>query len=196
MAEKVQYDRSRFPIQPAKGLCRGCHQPLPKRKRSWCSNECYQRYDPNRVRFHCWERDKGVCSECGVDTERMSKRAKSMMDFYGWTSQMHPRFWEGGNFTKKFLRERHDRATKIFVRWKPKLQQAIDNRRRRMFAHGWPSYSCRDWWEMDHVVPFSEGGITVLENVRTLCVPCHKKRTKHWHKARKPPKDVAQMALL
>jgi 5-methylcytosine-specific restriction endonuclease McrA len=31
--------------------------------------------------------------------------------------------------------------------------------------------------EYDHIVPFSEGGLTVLENMRTLCRPCHKART-------------------
>lgn len=37
----------------------------------------------------------------------------------------------------------------------------------------------------DHIKPFSEGGLTVLENIRTLCEPCHKKRTKEWHGERK-----------
>lgn len=42
----------------------------------------------------------------------------------------------------------------------------------------------------DHIIPFSEGGMTVLENMRTLCEPCHKKRTKRWYgdraKSRRP----------
>lgn len=33
----------------------------------------------------------------------------------------------------------------------------------------------------DHIISFSEGGLTVLENMRTLCDPCHKNRTKYWH---------------
>ena len=36
----------------------------------------------------------------------------------------------------------------------------------------------------DHIIPFSEGGMTVLENIRTLCEACHKKRTKDWHRDR------------
>ena len=36
--------------------------------------------------------------------------------------------------------------------------------------------------EYDHIVPFSEGGATVLENMRTLCTACHKKRTAEWRK--------------
>ena len=39
--------------------------------------------------------------------------------------------------------------------------------------------------EHDHIVPFSEGGKTVVENMRTLCGACHKKRTAEWRKAKK-----------
>lgn len=38
--------------------------------------------------------------------------------------------------------------------------------------------------EYDHIIPFSEGGLTVLENMRTLCSVCHKARTAKWHKER------------
>lgn len=39
--------------------------------------------------------------------------------------------------------------------------------------------------EYDHIIPFSEGGLTVLENMRTLCSGCHKKRTRAWHSERR-----------
>lgn len=39
--------------------------------------------------------------------------------------------------------------------------------------------------EYDHIIPFSEGGLTVLENIRSLCSECHKRRTKRWHRERK-----------
>ena len=32
-------------------------------------------------------------------------------------------------------------------------------------------------WEADHIVPLVEGGSYGLENLRTLCVPCHKLET-------------------
>lgn len=37
----------------------------------------------------------------------------------------------------------------------------------------------------DHIIPFSEGGLTVVENIRTLCSACHKAITKEWHGTRK-----------
>jgi 5-methylcytosine-specific restriction endonuclease McrA len=32
-------------------------------------------------------------------------------------------------------------------------------------------------WEADHIVPLIEGWDGELDNVRTLCVPCHRKET-------------------
>jgi 5-methylcytosine-specific restriction endonuclease McrA len=32
-------------------------------------------------------------------------------------------------------------------------------------------------WDADHIVPLSEGGDFGLENIRTLCLPCHKRET-------------------
>lgn len=43
--------------------------------------------------------------------------------------------------------------------------------------------------EYDHIKPFSEGGLTILENMRTLCSSCHKSRTAEWHKSRKNNKQ-------
>jgi 5-methylcytosine-specific restriction endonuclease McrA len=40
-------------------------------------------------------------------------------------------------------------------------------------------------YEIDHIVPFSEGGKTTYENLRLLCRECHKARTKQWHADRK-----------
>ena len=41
--------------------------------------------------------------------------------------------------------------------------------------------------EYDHIVPFSEGGLTVLENMRTLCRPCHVKVTAEWRRSKRRP---------
>jgi 5-methylcytosine-specific restriction endonuclease McrA len=46
--------------------------------------------------------------------------------------------------------------------------------------------------EYDHIIPFCEGGLTVLENMRTLCVPCHKKVTKEFRKRRAKEKAAAK----
>lgn len=54
------------------------------------------------------------------------------------------------------------------------------------------------WWkanpkeEYDHIVPFCEGGHTVVENMRTLCHECHVERTTEWRKARKKVEKCSQ----
>lgn len=36
----------------------------------------------------------------------------------------------------------------------------------------------KSWWEADHVRPVVDGGDSNLENVRTLCIPCHREVTR------------------
>ena len=35
----------------------------------------------------------------------------------------------------------------------------------------------RSLWELDHIVPLVDGGGHELENLQTLCTPCHKKKS-------------------
>lgn len=54
--------------------------------------------------------------------------------------------------------------------------------------------------EYDHIIPFSEGGLTVLKNIRTLCTVCHKKRTAEWaafkaRQRRAPARQQVEMNL-
>jgi 5-methylcytosine-specific restriction endonuclease McrA len=41
----------------------------------------------------------------------------------------------------------------------------------------WPPSVGRSLWEADHIVPFVDGGSDTLDNLRTLCRPCHAKQT-------------------
>lgn len=177
MATPVYGKRSRFPLQVGHKKCRGCHGDVPRGRLTWCSNECWNRYEPSRVRYFCRLRDSGICCECGVDTEK--EKRKFRLEPNGVDSS-HKRFWKNHVFD----RMRFDWAVKIYLKRKYQLITATKNRREKLSALGWPKYRSRDWWEMDHIIPFSEGGLTVIENVRTLCCVCHKKRTKKWHKER------------
>lgn len=40
-------------------------------------------------------------------------------------------------------------------------------------------------WEMHHIKPFSEGGLTILSNLITLCSKCHRRETSGWRMAKK-----------
>jgi 5-methylcytosine-specific restriction endonuclease McrA len=52
---------------------------------------------------------------------------------------------------------------------------------RRRFRWFFRRRSC---WDADHIVPVVEGGQSSLENIRTLCVPCHQRITKELAKRR------------
>jgi 5-methylcytosine-specific restriction endonuclease McrA len=36
----------------------------------------------------------------------------------------------------------------------------------------------KSWWEADHIRPVVEGGDSSLDNMRTLCIPCHRAVTR------------------
>ncbi len=58
---------------------------------------------------------------------------------------------------------------------------ALPKPKRRAFAEAWQIPSRRrrkTWWDADHIVALAEGGDNALENLRTLCLPCHKLQTK------------------
>lgn len=144
---KIIYGKGRFPIQQiradgSKG-CRGCGEAIPKGRSSWCSNDCWLKFEPAMVIRAAKERDKEVCAGCGFDYR--AAYAEWLKKCY--ESDASPRFYS--------------------TRFKFPPPQGI---------------------EYDHIVPFSEGGFTVLENIRSLCSTCHKARTKEWHRERKAAK--------
>ena len=56
-------------------LCRLCQQPCPGTERHWCSEACLRRFlttsHGSFVRALLFERDGGVCAECGVNAAQM-----------------------------------------------------------------------------------------------------------------------------
>lgn len=48
---------------------------------------------------------------------------------------------------------------------------------RDLLARGVITRKRKSWWEADHILPVVEGGDSNLENIRTLCIPCHRTAT-------------------
>jgi 5-methylcytosine-specific restriction protein A len=44
--------------------------------------------------------------------------------------------------------------------------------------------TARTRWEVDHIVPVADGGGAEMENLRLLCVTCHKRVTAEWRRSR------------
>ena len=56
-------------------------------------------------------------------------------------------------------------------------REGFEYLRRFMFDQGFDHVFAVDMWQADHIVPRIKGGTHDLDNLRTLCVPCHKAET-------------------
>jgi 5-methylcytosine-specific restriction endonuclease McrA len=120
-----------------RNLCRWCSLEVPKGRLTFCSDYCVHewrlRSDPGYLRECVFERDRGVCAVCGIDT------------------------------LAEFSHMKRLRGT---------------GRLARFAAWGLRPGSRRSLWDADHIVPVVEGGGECdLDNLRTLCLKCHRKAT-------------------
>jgi 5-methylcytosine-specific restriction protein A len=160
-------------------LCRWCQKPVPRSRMSYCGEDCLREVDcrtnAGQLRSYVFARDKGVCAECGCDTEKI----KRVVDYAGQSFKNMERYGEQ-------LRRRAS------LGWWTQEVWAI-YRAMGFNYHG-------HLWEADHVVAHSEGGESCLENVQTLCIPCHKAKTRSMHTTRKVERRVLvnehQMSLI
>ncbi len=149
----IEYDRNRFPKRKRRSDgawgCRGCGEPIPKNRRTWCSRECDRKFNPASVLSEVRKRDKDVCAFCGLD---------------------HP------HEKKKWYANKPEWIYNLGVPPEKRISM-FNSHQEWLRAKPTPI-------NYDHIIPFCDGGLTVLENIRTLCEKCHKKRTKRWHKDR------------
>jgi 5-methylcytosine-specific restriction protein A len=139
-------------------LCRWCGVVVKAPRRSWCGQACVDAYldatDFARQRERVFERDRGICAECGCDTEKVMRVMRRAADsYFAMTTR-------GTMLEYSF--ECHAKV----------ICSALHYR------------TARSYWECDHIVEVVRGGGNELENLQTLCVPCHKLKTKRLHKER------------
>lgn len=138
-----------------KGHCLGCQGPVPKGRRSWCSQSCVDaaliKLNPSVARFRVLARDKGVCSHCGFDAEQAGRVLQKMMA----------------------------------LRWRRDVLSDYDGLResiwflQKLWGARSDFYHMPHLWEADHELPVIEGGGGCdLDNYRTLCLQCHRAETK------------------
>ena len=121
--------------------CRWCQKGVKPPRRTLCSPECEHelklRTNGNYLRYCIYQRDRGVCAICTIDTKKTAKLALSLEG-------------EERNLYLKSLNISLKR--KIFVK---KFGGSL--------------------WDGDHIIPVKDGGgCSSLENMRTLCISCHK----------------------
>ncbi len=76
-------DRKALPHGPnGRNLCRWCNLEVPQGRLTfcseWCVNEWRLRTDPGYLRDQVFERDRGICAQCGVDTVAEWKRLRRL----------------------------------------------------------------------------------------------------------------------
>ena len=165
-----------------RSLCRWCWGEIADRRRStWCSDACVRefkgRYDPQHQRQLVEGRDRGVCASCQLDTDQLARRLNPEPPYVHFesvyehfTPSMKATIHEQNLEKCKQVRDELALYETAVAEWwefinRSENQWAIRRGRRSL-------------WEMDHVVPLSEGGNGGLDNLRTLCLPCHRQATK------------------
>ncbi len=132
--------------------CRWCGKVLDHKSRTFCGKECVHQYmirsRPGYAADQVAKRDAGVCAKCGVDTVVFHLEAYQRAEI-----DTPPRY--------RGWRRADDRIVP------PEL-----------VALGWPKTFNRRWFDVEHVIPVVDGGGECgLENLISLCVPCHKRAT-------------------
>jgi 5-methylcytosine-specific restriction enzyme A len=72
-----------FPRGPnGRGFCRQCGVEVPKGRKTFCGDACVETWKMKRWpavrRAKVFERDKGICAECGIDCTAEKERIRSL----------------------------------------------------------------------------------------------------------------------
>jgi 5-methylcytosine-specific restriction enzyme A len=143
--------------------CRRCGREVEPPRQTFCSDKCLHehlvRTNPAYARKCVEARDGGVCQRCGRETAPLP-------EIYRWT-------------------QRH--YDDLFACLSPLKAWGGPWYERRIYAHFFHGELAQligvtrtgRAWEMDHELPVAEGGGECgLENLRTLCIPCHRDVTR------------------
>ena len=145
-------------------------------RRTFCGDGCVHewniRSDANYAREQVWKRDEGRCALCGVDTGEQIEHIERAYGSYqksqygGWVR------WVPDKERERELSAELERLSIPLHRWRGRGKSFRGKR--------------QGIWDMDHITPVSEGGGSCgLENLRTLCLACHRHETRELRQRKK-----------
>jgi len=154
-----------------KGSCRVCGRVVAPPRRTFCSAECVTRHrqatSAAEMRAAVEGRDHGVCALCGTDTRQVAATLRcARRDWKDASAAAWAAYRSAPDSSPPDL-DGTFRASAFF--------------RAALAVHGWElgdvAGEAAHLWEADHAVALVEGGLNVIENVRTLCLRCHRRET-------------------
>lgn len=142
----------------------GCGNRPVKPRKNWFSDACVTAWktinNPSYIRHLVYRRDRGVCAVCGCNSSKAFKKwredRKVTVEFVDHLLKMMS--WKERRLMpgKAVIR----RTKELIKKWSPPGR--------------WTPRR-KTGWDVDHIVPVSEGGgLCGLDNYRTLCQCCHK----------------------
>ena len=159
---------------------------MPKGRFTFCCQQCVDEAlvgaSATWARDACWKRDKGICAACGCDSNSAYKAWRATAtECHRLESWFANREMRGQIDWKEFKRSRETLRKRISPPnpgWTPGRQSG---------------------WDADHILQVVRGGGSCgIENLRTLCHPCHKRATAKLaaeRAAERNPHRAAQMTL-
>jgi hypothetical protein len=160
-----------------RGTCTlaSCRRPIEGGFRLWCSEACATVYkianDTKFAREQVRLRDAGVCAACGVDTEA-TKRSLYALARDANLAAVRQR---GADF--RVVASPEARAASRAL-WDALRAAGVPAKKGADPEAPVTVFVAPHLWEADHVVEVVRGGDTTLANLATLCLPCHKAKTK------------------
>jgi len=160
-------------------LCRWCGldvKRLSKHRRTFCSDECVHEFNlrssSSYAREYIGKRDKYTCQLCGLECRGLIRQ------LWKYVNEEMPRLKRDNAIYADYKNYRHARKA---------LEVEFFEKR----GLPWVNTSNRStFYDIDHILPVVEGGGKAGEdNLRCLCLICHRKETALLHKRRKAERD-------
>lgn len=174
--------------------CQCCAAPIPKRRSTYCSDECNmwwgRRFDFGNPDPIVRLRDGNRCVLCRLDFSEVEPRWLAALEelrketYAPDAPPAVPRLVLPFPVARNDAEYAANRSARS--RWMKEEARIARSRRRDRAARaadaiGIPRLACADiesrLGEVDHVVPLAVGGSNLLSNLRLLCAPCHKEAT-------------------
>jgi 5-methylcytosine-specific restriction endonuclease McrA len=150
-------DLPRLKDENGRPLCRWCRAAVKPPRRYWCSSTCVDQYD---IRRNGWFLRQAV-----------RKRDKGVCAECGCRTAKLTRVLRHAAKAYASLSKKRGGASRF---WRD-AAEVLDL---LQWSRG------KSYWEADHILEVANGGETCLENMQTLCRPCHKEKTRRMHRAR------------